>query len=519
VRGGSASAARAPASAPISSACRTTLDVWVRALILNLFIELSASMDFTLIFVSHDLSVVRHVCERVAVMHQGELVELDETEQLHDGATELYTRSLLAAAPTSDPPWPRPGPGPRRAWPNWHPAVLTSSCGAWTDSASADSARHSVRVNPRSTSAHTELAVQIARADLAYVCGALTKPGDPTSNWLFIQYAAMAAYETRAFLTRQLKVELEEPLWEPNIAAAARTSGKFFDDKARMFAGVVDYFEELSRANRSLFFPAKRLAIFDVLRTDISILTLDGVPVTSNLSGYFAIGTDPARVVDMDAIGPQLGDLAAGVGQMVRLIDAPRDHAGPDDYSGRDFRWWDADGRMLWSRVCGGDLEPAIAAAVLTLQGAASSAHRLARSRCCESCRRAAFKHRLVVAYQAVLAVEQVVANLGSSLRSGARTLGVILADDACRRMRSDGYRRLRNGLLHLGLTDIPADPDATLPFDDVLTHYAEVNDPQRVHATVEQALATVARGLETWVQTPAPRLGGFRSVLREPAP
>ena len=63
------------------------------------FGELVDELGLTLIFVSHDLSVVRHVCERVAVMRRGELVELAPTEQLWSAPGTDYTRSLIEAIP------------------------------------------------------------------------------------------------------------------------------------------------------------------------------------------------------------------------------------------------------------------------------------------------------------------------------------------------------------------------------------------------------------------------------------
>lgn len=83
------------ADEPVSS-----LDVSVRAQILNLLADLVDEFELTLIFVSHDLSVVRRVCESVAVLHHGDLVEHGPTEQLYTDAQHAYTRRLIAAVPT-----------------------------------------------------------------------------------------------------------------------------------------------------------------------------------------------------------------------------------------------------------------------------------------------------------------------------------------------------------------------------------------------------------------------------------
>ncbi|HLS46784.1 MAG TPA: ATP-binding cassette domain-containing protein [Ornithinicoccus sp.] len=77
----------------------SALDVSVRAQVLNLMDEVVEGFDLTLVFVSHDLSVVRHVCDRIAVMRAGEIVEVAETEQLFQDAQHPYTRQLLAAVP------------------------------------------------------------------------------------------------------------------------------------------------------------------------------------------------------------------------------------------------------------------------------------------------------------------------------------------------------------------------------------------------------------------------------------
>jgi peptide/nickel transport system ATP-binding protein len=78
----------------------SALDVSVRAQVLNLLNHLITEMGLTMIFVSHDLGVVRHVCDRVAVLKNGELVELGTTEEVYTNPQHAYTKSLLAAVPT-----------------------------------------------------------------------------------------------------------------------------------------------------------------------------------------------------------------------------------------------------------------------------------------------------------------------------------------------------------------------------------------------------------------------------------
>lgn len=86
------------ADEPISS-----LDVSIRAQILNLLMELQETKGLTYLFISHDLSVVRFIADRVGVIYKGKLVELAETEELFQHSFHPYTRALLSAIPIPDP--------------------------------------------------------------------------------------------------------------------------------------------------------------------------------------------------------------------------------------------------------------------------------------------------------------------------------------------------------------------------------------------------------------------------------
>ena len=77
----------------------SALDVSVQAQIINLLLDLKKSMNLAMLFISHDLCILRHVADDLAIMYQGEIVDYAETDKLFAAPSHAYSSSLLAAIP------------------------------------------------------------------------------------------------------------------------------------------------------------------------------------------------------------------------------------------------------------------------------------------------------------------------------------------------------------------------------------------------------------------------------------
>ena len=125
----------------------SALDVSVRAQVLNLLEQIKASRRLTMLFVSHDLGVVRHISDRVAVMYLGKIVEIGDVQTLYQSPAHPYTRALIDAVPDPD----ATGEARRQRWPGSFRPRLRRPPAAGSAPAARWPSRCAPRPSPRCT--------------------------------------------------------------------------------------------------------------------------------------------------------------------------------------------------------------------------------------------------------------------------------------------------------------------------------------------------------------------------------
>jgi peptide/nickel transport system ATP-binding protein len=93
-------------------------DVSVRAILLDLMIQLQKEFGLTYLFITHDLATAKYICDRIAIMYLGEIIEIGDIRTVYTNPCHPYTEALLAAVPVPDPRFRRPAPMPRGEIPN-----------------------------------------------------------------------------------------------------------------------------------------------------------------------------------------------------------------------------------------------------------------------------------------------------------------------------------------------------------------------------------------------------------------
>jgi oligopeptide/dipeptide ABC transporter ATP-binding protein len=159
----------------------SALDVSVQSAIINLLNDLKEEMDMTMLFITHDLSVIRHIADRVAVMYLGNIVEIGDTAELFQSPKHPYTRSLLSAIPEPDPRLPH------------DPITLEGSVPSPTERPSGCPFRNRCP-------AHTE---DVCRTDVPEARAGQSEGGTRAACHLFDDDEAMAPFEEHAEQSNQ----------------------------------------------------------------------------------------------------------------------------------------------------------------------------------------------------------------------------------------------------------------------------------------------------------------------------
>lgn len=356
------------------------------------------------------------------------------------------------------------------------------------------------------------IALEVARSDMHYVAAALlgAPPELSAAEIGLFQYGAMAAYESQLHFSKTVGWKLEAE-WDADTAKAARMSGKFFADNKRNLDGVVSHFDELLKANHGAFFPPDRATIFDTLRDDLSVITVDGRPYTSLISAHYLMGLGPAHVASFQEVGPAMHRLSVGIGNIAGALLRDSGFAMHPPAPVPSIEFWDATSTVALPRLFGGTLPPSLAAALLTVQSIAATAERGAARAGCQWCETGARKHRFVALFQSLTALT-ILRNATPEALS--EDMSALLAEPESEWVLNQS--KLRNALVHLGMQDIASEIKPGDTINDALAAYTNLAADE-VAARVSEHLSRFVMVLTSWMLTPAVGGKSFMAALRRP--
>lgn len=152
--------------------------------------------------------------------------------------------------------------------------------------------------------------------------------------------------------------------------------------------------------------PNRRGRLFDFLREDLSVEGRAGSPYTSLVCAPYLAALGPDEVGDLPTVGPAIGRLSTGVGNVAGALLNGSGVTWHEHGSIPHFAWLDGKSRVAIPRLFGGELDPPLAAALMTVQSiSASAVHSRSRS-LCVWCETAARKHRFVALFQSLTALD-----------------------------------------------------------------------------------------------------------------
>lgn len=360
------------------------------------------------------------------------------------------------------------------------------------------------------------IALKVAQADMHYVSTSLLHLpySAAAAEIALLKYGVLTSYEAQRHFQSVLGWDLSTG-WDPATAKAARMSTKFFADKERSLDGVVSHFEKLLSANHGAFFPhTRKLRLLDCLRTDLSVFTLDGRPYTSLIGAHYLAGLEPNQVADLQSIGSSLYRLGKGTGEIAAILLSDSGIVRHGHGVVPNFRSFDAKSEKALPKLFGGQLEPALASALLTVQSILICAERSTSREQCEWCEAAGRKHRFIALYQSLLAIK-ILCGEGGLPDEATEVLKFL------REPESEwvlGQRALRNFLVHLGLGGaIVENLDTKSKIKDVERLYTQTQ-PEEFAARISNHLTRFTDVITAWMLSPTPDGKLFLSALH-PAP